>query len=135
MLQPGLQVNSEILTWNIEAQTAKSDRPLTILNPAQQLTMSANQGQLALKTQLVYLVGNVRGVGQKNQSELSADRANWSLATQQFNAEGNVNYRQANPALNLNGPRATGTMQDQNVIVTADRNQQVVTEIVPGNIR
>jgi LPS export ABC transporter protein LptC len=135
LLQPGLQVNSEILTWNVDAQRATSDRPVTILNPAQQLTMSANQGELALKEQMVYLTGNVRGFGQKNQSELYADRANWSLVTQQFNATGNVNYRQANPALNLNGPQARGTMQDQNVVVTADRDQQVVTEIVPGNIR
>ncbi len=134
LLQPGVQVNSEILTWNIDAQRAKSDRPVTILNPAQQLTMSANQGELALKEQMVYLTGNVKGVGQKNQSELYADQANWSLVTQQFNAAGHVNYRQANPALNLNGPQATGTLQDKNVIVTADRNQQVVTEIVPGNI-
>jgi LPS export ABC transporter protein LptC len=134
LIQPGFQVNSEILTWSVDAQTAKSDRPVTILNPTQQLTLSANQGELALKEQMVYLTGNVRGLGQKNQSELYADRANWSLATQQFSAEGNVNYRQANPALNLNGPRATGTMQDQNVVVTADSNSQVVTEIIPGKL-
>jgi LPS export ABC transporter protein LptC len=132
LMQPGVQVNSEILTWNVDTQRAKSDRPVTILNPAQQLTMSANQGELALKEQMVYLVGNVRGLGQKNRSELYADRANWSLVTQQFNATGHVNYRQANPALNLNGPQATGTMQDQNVVVTADSSQRVVTEIVPN---
>ena len=134
LIQPGVQVNSEILSWNVDAQRAKSDRPVTILNPAQQLTMSANQGELALKEQMVYLTGNVRGFGQKNQSELYADQANWSLVTQQFNATGNVHYRQANPALNLNGPQATGTMQDKNVVVTADSNHQVVTEIVPENI-
>jgi LPS export ABC transporter protein LptC len=135
LIQPVLQINSDLLTWNIDAKTAKSEVPVTILNPAQGMTMTANQGELQLQSQMVYLVGNVHGVRQKNQSELFADRANWSLETQQFSATGNVNYRQAEPALNLTGPQATGTMQDQKVIVTADSNRQVVTEIVPGNMR
>jgi LPS export ABC transporter protein LptC len=135
LIQQALQINSDLLTWNIDAKTAKSEVPVTILNPSQGMTMTANQGELQLQSQMVYLVGNVHGVRQKNQSELFADRANWSLETQQFSATGNVNYRQAEPALNLTGPQATGTMQDQKVIVTADSNRQVVTEIVPGNMR
>jgi lipopolysaccharide assembly outer membrane protein LptD (OstA) len=54
---------------------------------------------------------------------------NWNVDTQTVVAEGQVNYRQVDPSINLNGSRAVGRLDDQTIVVDGGR---VVTEIVPN---
>ncbi len=129
--ESNLQVSGNLLTWNMDAQTIQADQPVTIVNPAQQTTLNANAGNLDIRQQIAKLNGNVRGVGEKNQSKLGADRVIWFLATQQFEAEGNVTYNQANPPFSMAGPKASGKLDDQQVAVKGDDNGRVELQIVP----
>jgi lipopolysaccharide assembly outer membrane protein LptD (OstA) len=82
-----------------------------------------------LAQQEVFLSQEVVAVGATNQSRLTSDRLSWNVETETVVAEGRVNYRQANPSINLNGNRAVGRLDDQTILVDGGR---VVTEIVPN---
>lgn len=127
---PPTQLASNNLVWDLQGQTVGSEELLTIANRQQQVTLSGNQGRVDLKSKMLYLEGDVRGVGEKNQAQLNADRLNWNIGTQKFDADGNVRYQQGQPPMNLAGPRATGILGEQtkNILVSGGR---VVTEFVP----
>jgi LPS export ABC transporter protein LptC len=126
---PPIQANSNDLVWNLDAKTVIAQQPVTIVNQRQGVTLVGNQGQMDLNTKVFYLTGGVSGVGTRNQSQVNADRLTWNMNTEQFEATGNVTYRQANPPFNLTGPRASGRLKDQIVVVSGGR---VVTEFIPG---
>ncbi|MBD1843132.1 LPS export ABC transporter periplasmic protein LptC [Cyanobacteria bacterium FACHB-63] len=129
------QVSSNALSWNVDQKTLSSSEPVTILNSAQQVTLTANQGNLLLQQQIANLSGNVRGVGEKNQSRLSADRVKWFLATQQFEANGNVNYQQSNPPFSIAGPQASGKLDTQQVAVNGgQQGGRVEIQITPRGL-
>lgn len=128
LADPPTQLAGNNLVWNVQGQTVGSEELLTINNQQQQVALSGNQGRVDLKSKMLYLEGDVRGVGARNQSQLNADRLNWNIVTQRFEADGNVKYQQGQPPLNLAGPRATGTLRDQNILVGGGR---VVTEFTP----
>jgi LPS export ABC transporter protein LptC len=128
LLSPPMQIASNSLLWNVGAQTVSADQPVSILNRQQQMVLTANQGSFNLKQKTAQLVGNVQGIGQRNQSQLRSDTLDWNIITEEFVAQGNVFYRQNNPAFNLRGPRAFGKIRDQTVVVSGGR---VVTEIIP----
>jgi LPS export ABC transporter protein LptC len=128
---PPFQVSSNSLVWNVDAKTIVSDQPVTLVNQKQRVTLTADRGQVNTQTKMAYLNGNVRGIGTRNQSQLVSDSLTYNLGTQQFLAEGGVNYQQANPPFNLVGPRATGTVQDQRVVVSGGR---VMTEFIPDTV-
>lgn len=125
---PPLQIASNSLVWNLNDQTVVSDQRVDVLHREQQVALTANQGRGDLEPRIFYLTGNVQGNGQRNQSQLAADNLTWYIPTQQIEATGNVVYSQANPPFNLKGPKASGTLQDQNIVVSGGR---VVTEIIP----
>jgi len=128
---PPVIVTSNLLTWNLQNETLVSNQPVTVQQRQQQITLTADRGRMDTSRKIVYLDRNVKAVSQRNQSELDADSLTWNMDSQRVVAEGNVNYSQSNPPLNLRGPRAVGRLQDQTVIVSGGR---VVTEIIPGNI-
>ncbi|MBD2074841.1 LPS export ABC transporter periplasmic protein LptC [Phormidium sp. FACHB-592] len=128
LTNPPTQLASNSLVWDLQRQTVASDQLLTINNSQQQVALSGNEGRIDLKAKMLYLEGDVRGVGAKNQAQLNSDRLNWNMVTQKFEADGNFRYRQGQPPLNLAGPRATGTLRGQNILVGGGR---VVTEFIP----
>ena len=130
LTDPPVQLASNDLVWDLQRQMVASDQQLTIDNRQQQVTLIGNEGRIDLKSKLLYLAGDVHGTGEKNQSQLNSDRLNWNIVTQKFEADGNVRYQQGQPPMNLAGPRATGTLNDQtkNILVSGGR---VVTEFVP----
>lgn len=128
LAQPPLNVDSDIMVWNVEAQTIASDRPVTILHREQELTFTGGQGKLELEPKIFYLTGGVTGVGGTRQSDLKADQVTWFIPTEEIQAEGNVVYRQADPPFTVTGPKAFGKLQDQTVVVTGGN---VVTEVIP----
>ena len=128
LADPPTQLASNSMVWDLQRQTVASDQLLTIDNRQQQVALSGNEGRIDLKGKMLYLEGDVRGIGAKNQAQLNSDRLNWNMVTQKFEADGNFRYRQGQPPLNLAGPRATGTLRDQNILVGGGR---VVTEFTP----
>ncbi len=126
-VDPPLQVASNSMTWNLNTQTVTADQPVRMVHRQQQLTLTANRGQMDLQKNIVYLTGNVYGIGQRGQS-LKANKLTWYLPKQEFEAEGNVDYRQVEPPMNSTGQKAVGKLQDQSVVVSGGG---VVTEIVP----
>jgi LPS export ABC transporter protein LptC len=131
LTDPPVQILGTALVWNIASKTVVSNQPLTIVNRNQGVNLTADQGRLDITTKTAYLTGNVRGIGQKDQSQLGASSVTYNLGTEDFLAEGGVTYRQVNPPLNLAGPRATGKVQNQTIVVSGGR---VVTEFVPDTI-
>jgi len=125
---PPVQVMGDLINWQVKERTVSSPQPVTINNIKDNVTLTGNQGNLDLKTKLLTLVGDVRGAGGPRQARLTSDRLLWNIDTQQFQADGRVTYQQAKPPLNLSGPRANGTLKDQQVVVSGGR---VVTQFVP----
>jgi len=128
---PPIQATSNSIVWNFKTKKAVSDQPITILNKQQGVTLIGDRGEMDLNTRMFYLTGNVRGIGEKNQSNVSSDRLTWNMTTQAFLAEGNVVYDQTNPVFHLTGPRASGTMKDRNIIVSGGR---VETQFIPEQV-
>lgn len=127
--KPALQITSNELVWTPDNQLVESPQPITVVNAAEQITVSGNQGRLNLATNIANMTGNVLGIIERKQARLNANTLTWNLTTNQFEAEGDVVYRQeGQPPLNLTGPRAKGELQGQTVVVSGGR---VETQFVP----
>lgn len=129
--EPPLQVAGSLITWNFNTQVASSTQPFTAYHQTQQVTLSANQGDLNIPQDMLYLRTNVLAVAQRNQSRLQSNTLDWNLSSGQVQANGNVIYQQADPAFELTGPTASGNLNDQTVVVQGGR---VVTEIDPSEL-
>lgn len=128
---PPLQVLSDSITWDLEAEIVGANQLIEIEHTQQDITISADGGSVDLDKNIANLTGNVRGVEKNNQSQLESDRLTWNIASQEMEAEGNVTYRQLNPVLTLTGTKALGKLTDQTVVVTGGSSNRVVTEIIP----
>jgi LPS export ABC transporter protein LptC len=129
LVDPPIQVNGNQILWQIKAKKLASQQPITIVSAKQNFTLTGNQGDLDLQSKQFNLRGNVSGMGGPNQAILKSDQLAWNLGTQAFEANGNVTYRQAKPPLNLAGPKASGKLNEQQVVVSGGR---VVTEFYPN---
>ncbi|MEM9008445.1 MAG: LPS export ABC transporter periplasmic protein LptC [Cyanobacteria bacterium P01_F01_bin.86] len=131
LAQVPLNIESDLAVWEIAQAMIQINRPVKIANKKDKLTLTSQQGQLDVAKQIVYLNQDVVVLGQTNNSRLTTDRLRWNLKNQTFLAEGTVNYRQRNPQVTVRGPRATGRIEQQTLVVDGGR---VVTEIVPDDI-
>lgn len=127
LLDPPLQVASNHLSWNLNTEMVTANQPVRIVHRKQQMTVTANQGRMDLQKEIVYLTGNVYGIGERRQA-LNAKALTWYLPTQLVEAEGDVVYRQVEPPASFTGQKAVGKLQDQNLVVSGGR---VVTEFIP----
>ncbi|HEY9660714.1 MAG TPA: LPS export ABC transporter periplasmic protein LptC, partial [Allocoleopsis sp.] len=132
LLDPPLDITGNLLEWNVKQKKLVADQPVTVVHRTEQITLTADKGRMEFEPKIAYFDGNARAVGQKNQSQLTADHLNWDIKTQQVNAEGNVVYVQPDPPATLKGPRAVGKLQDQTVVVSGGR---VETQIVPQGVK
>ncbi len=129
--KPLIQVNGESFSWNIDRELITADRPLKIVHQQEQATFTANNGQVDLQSDLATLSGDARGLATRNQAKLHADKLEWEMTSQQLVGTGNVVYQQVNPQIKFTGNRGVGKLQDQSIVISSDRRQQVQTEIVP----
>lgn len=127
LLEPPLQVASNDMRWNLSTDIVTANQPLQILHRQQQVVMTAKQGKMDLQKKIVYLIGDVYGVGKRRQS-LNSQTLTWNLSSQLVEARGDVVYSQTEPQASFTGQKAIGKLQDQNVVVSGGR---VITEIVP----
>jgi LPS export ABC transporter protein LptC len=129
--KPLIQVNGESFSWEIDRELITADRPLKIVHQQEQATFTANNGQVDLQSSLATLSGDARGVATRNQAKLRADKLVWEMTSQQLVGTGNVVYQQVRPQIKFTGNRGVGKLQDQSIVISSDRRQQVQTEIVP----
>ncbi len=125
--EPPLQIDSNALTWDLNAQVVTSNQPVKVVHRQQQVTTTANQGRMNLGNEIVHLTGNVSAKGQRQQS-LNSQKLTWYLPTQLVEAEGSVVYRQVEPPVSFTGQKAVGKLQEQNITVSGGR---VVTQFIP----
>ncbi len=107
----------------------ESKTAITVRQPEEGTTLTANQGRFDLKTKLVNLEGGIYGKTEENQAQIYADNLTWNLNNKQINASGNVYYLQLEPELNVTGKTARGNLKDKNIIVESDRGDRVITTI------
>lgn len=129
--QPPLQIASNEIKWNYQDQTIASPQPLTLIHREEQVTFTANQGYGNLEQERFDLTGNVVAIGQKRQAQLNTDQVTWYVGQQQFEAQGNVVYRQMDPPLSLSGQTAQGELMSETIVISGGDGNQVVTEFVP----
>ena len=131
LLDPPMQITSNSMTWNMNAETVITNSPVRMFQRAENLTVTANQGEMKIPQKTVYLIGNVNAVGQRRQS-LKSNTLTWYLDNKLIEAQGNVVYRQIDPRLNFTGETAVGNLQTENIIVKGGTSSgRVVTEIIP----
>ncbi|MGF1491300.1 MAG: LPS export ABC transporter periplasmic protein LptC [Microcoleaceae cyanobacterium] len=132
MTDPPLQVGSNEISWNYEQQSLDSPQPITIIHRDEKVTLTANQGQGDLTKPTFNLTGNVVGIGEKRQAQLNTEQLTWYVDQQQFQANGNVVYRQLDPPFTLTGQQAVGKLENETIVVSSGESDgQVVTEFVP----
>jgi LPS export ABC transporter protein LptC len=129
MLELPLNLASDVMEWQVAEQLVNVNRPLTVVHPEAKLRVTARQGRMNLAEQVVTMNQDVIAVGEQNQSRLTTDRLTWNVPDQTLLAEGGVNYRQVDPAINLNGNRGVGRLNEQTFVVDGG---PVITEIVPN---
>ncbi|MCW6036035.1 LPS export ABC transporter periplasmic protein LptC [Spirulina subsalsa FACHB-351] len=133
-VDPPVQIASNSAVWNLILRTVLSDQPLRLIHHAEQVTVTANQGFVNLEENYSRLEGGVRARSEKQKSDLFADRVRWDVVTQEVQGQGNVTYKQeSDPPLHLTGSSALGKLNEQNVVINSDRQQRVVTTIIPPN--
>lgn len=128
---PLIQVNGESFSWRIDRELVTADRPLKIWHQQEQATFTADAGFVDFQSSTATLSGNARGIATTNQANLRADRLVWEMTSQQLIGTGNVVYQQTSPQIKFTGNRGVGKLQDQSIVITSDRPQQVQTEIIP----
>lgn len=131
LLDPPVQIASNVMTWNLNTETVTTNSPVRVFHRAENLLVTANQGEMKIPQKSVYLTGNVYGVGQRRQS-LKSNTLTWYLDNQLVEAQGNVIYRQIDPAFAFTGEKASGNLQAETIVVTGGTSgNKVVTEIIP----
>lgn len=127
LLEPPLDIASNSMSWNLNMETVTANQPVRIVHRQEQVTLTAKQGRMDLQKEVVYLTGDVYGLGQRRQS-INAKALTWYLPSQLVEANGDVVYRQVEPNASFTGQKAVGKLQDQTIVVSGGR---VVTEIIP----
>lgn len=127
---PPVEVASDNLVWNYKDQAIASDKPISMIDRQKNSALTGNQGRLDMKTNIITLNGNVRAVGEQDRA-LNCENLVFNLTTQQFQAEGNVFFRQSSPPVALSGPRASGNLQDQTIVDGGSTGGRVTTEFIP----
>jgi LPS export ABC transporter protein LptC len=131
--KPLIQVNGESFSWQIDRELITADKPLQLVHQQEQATFTADSGQVDFQASTATLTGNARGIATRNQAKLRADRLIWEMTSQQLVGTGNVVYQQTSPQIKFTGTRGVGKLQDQSIVITSDRQQQVQTEIIPSS--
>ncbi|NER82492.1 MAG: LPS export ABC transporter periplasmic protein LptC, partial [Leptolyngbya sp. SIO1D8] len=103
-----LEITTDNAVWDVDEQQIEADRPIKIVNAEEKVTLTAQQGQLDLVEEIVYLVQDVLVIGEENDSRLTTNRLTWKLVDQTVLAEGAVDYRQGDPQVTVRGPVALG---------------------------
>jgi LPS export ABC transporter protein LptC len=117
-LKPELQIATDSAIWNYQKRFINSEKPIQIVAQSQQLTITGNQGQIDLITEIATLKNGVKGVDNREAANLYAQQAVWNLNQQEIVATGNVIYNKAQPKVDLTGDKAVIDLAENKAIVT-----------------
>ncbi|WP_414546321.1 LPS export ABC transporter periplasmic protein LptC [Nostoc sp. CCY0012] len=129
---PPTQITSDVMTWDMNAEKVTANSPVRIVQSAENVTVTANQGEMKIPQKIVNVTGNVNAIGQRQQT-LRSNRLTWYLDKKLLEAQGNIVYRQIDPPLNFTGDTAVGNLETENIVVRGGTGNRVVTEIIPQN--
>jgi LPS export ABC transporter protein LptC len=130
---PPTQITSDVMAWDMNSETVTTNSPVRVFQRAQNVTVTANQGEMKIPQQIVNLRGNVNAIGQRQQT-LQSNQLTWYLDKKLLEAQGNIVYRQTDPPLNFTGDTAVGNLETENIVVRGGKSgNRVVTEIIPQN--
>lgn len=129
LLEIPLVMTTDKAVWAVDEQRIRAEEAVRVVNDQQKITVTARQGEFDLAKQVAYFNQDVLAAGDRKDSRLTANQLTWNLVDQTVLAEGNVNYQQSEPQLNIRGPRARGRIEEQTVVMDGG---QVVTEIEPN---
>ncbi|MCG6135672.1 MAG: LPS export ABC transporter periplasmic protein LptC [Nostoc sp. LLA-1] len=130
---PPTQITSDVMTWDMNAEKVTTNSPVRVVQQAENVTVTANQGEMKIPQQIVNLRGNVNATGQRQQT-LQSNQLTWYLDKKLLEAQGNIVYRQIDPPLNFTGDTAVGNLETENIVVRGGKSgNRVVTEIIPQN--
>ncbi len=132
LLDPPMQIASNSMTWNMNAETVNTNAPVRVFHSPQQVTVTASRAQMKIPQKTVYLTGNVNAIGQRRQA-IKSNTLTWYLDNKLLEAQGNVVYRQIDPPLTFTGDKAVGNLETENIAVSGGSSSggRVVTEIIP----
>ncbi|MDF5730895.1 MAG: LPS export ABC transporter periplasmic protein LptC, partial [Rhizonema sp. PD38] len=131
ILNPAMQVTSNFMTWDLNAETVKTSAPVRVFHRTDNVTVNGDQGEMNTQQKIVYITGNVNAVGQRGQL-LKSKKLTWYLNNQFIEAQGNVFYQQMEPPLSFTGQQASGNLQDENIVVKGNNSSdKVYTKIIP----
>jgi LPS export ABC transporter protein LptC len=120
-LNPQLQIATNSAIWNYQKRFVSSDRPIQIVAQQQQLTITGNQGQIDLTTEIATLKNGVKGIDNREAATLYARQAVWNINQQEIVATDNVIYNKAQPKVDLTGDKAVINLAENKAIVTKRR--------------
>ncbi|MBR8832060.1 MAG: Lipopolysaccharide export system protein LptC [Chroococcopsis gigantea SAG 12.99] len=130
-LEPAVTINGESGTWNYQDRIIKSEKPVQLLQRQDNVLITGNRATVNLTDNTTYLENGAKGINQKTGAKLYSEKLLWKMRDKIVEAEGNVIYEQLQPKFNLTGDKAVGTLNDDNVVVTSQSSDRVVTEIFP----
>jgi LPS export ABC transporter protein LptC len=131
LLDPPVQIASNSIMWNLNAETVITNAPVRMFHQAENLSVTANKGEMKIPQKTVYLTGNVQGIGERRQA-LKSQTLTWYLDKKLVEAQGDVVYRQVDPPLTFKGQQASGNLQTETIVVSGgSSNERVLTEIIP----
>jgi len=130
-INPSIQVSGNNFLWNYRERNLQSQQPVQLYDYKQQVTLTANQSDFDQNKKLAYLKGGVHGLSSRNKSEIYAQQATWDIAAKKVDASGSVIYKQINPEMQLSGDQAVGSLQTNQMVVTSQSGNKVVTQIYP----
>lgn len=134
LVDPPTQIASNSMTWDMKTEAVETNSPVTVLQRTENVTVTANQGELKIPEKVVIFRGNVKATGQRSQT-LKSNQLNWYLDKKLLAAQGNVVYRQTDPPINFTGETALGNLQTQDIVVKSGQSSsRVVIEIIPEDV-
>ncbi|MBE9202563.1 LPS export ABC transporter periplasmic protein LptC [Synechocystis salina LEGE 06099] len=132
-VEPPLQIAAEPISWYYLTRFVTTDKPISIVDYKQQITVRGNRGAVNLAVGIAKLEQGTNTTSQEQQSQLYADELTYNFGPQTLQAKGNIIYEQQKGVkFNLTGDLAQGSLPDNNVVVTSTSPERVVTEIFPN---
>ncbi len=152
-VKPSLEIKSRILTWDATQNKVVSPVPMAILHTTDQMRLNADQGEWRIKSQQVYLQGNIKGYAPASGINVETSVLVWDILQQLVTLpasllvssplrqvaiaanQGQVNL--ATQTINLSGDIKADAKLNQAIVTADTANWVIPAQIITaqGNIR
>ncbi|MFN5981307.1 MAG: hypothetical protein ACK45W_18790, partial [Pseudanabaena sp.] len=104
--------------WNLDKKLVSLPVAFKGVSKSRGIVVNAQKGEAQLQEERIKLTGQVSASFSSTQGVVNADQVEWLIPTKTITANGNINYRQPEKSLNVQGDRAVANLEQQTVIVT-----------------